>query len=833
MIASVGSSLTVNAAGKETSDHTPDVSVLTLKSDKNISRFVNAEGEEVDLSGSNASTFSSRRAVLPSKYDLRDEGRITSVKNQEIDGFCWSFASNASMESNILTQKLGNATSDNLDLSESAGAWFSCNSVTDESDSTYGDHRNDPSNGAGGGNAEKAAESISSGYGVYPEELARYEDKGDGYVEALRYYSDYRLKDYSQIPEDINLIKQRIIDKGAVFYGYKSFLDNYYETEDGKWSYADNGTSIYGEETVGGHAVTIIGWDDNFSKDNFHPETGVKNDGAWLCKNSWGEEWGEDGYFYVSYDSFLYYIGQFEMQDKDSFDTIHQHQTSSDQYLHGGGDEENPQYFSSANVFTAKTTEKLEQICYSNALDSDVKVSIYELEQGYTSPEDGKLLVEFDSDVVYAGTHCLDVPANITFHEGDIFSVVIEGDTLMTNFRYEDAEHPTGDKWGKSYFSDNGTDWTDVADFSDASYAAIKAYTTKSTVDKTELANLVKRVEDYKPTNEVAQDLYEKHYYSELKPLLEEAQELLVDENATNTDIKNFCCILKAKWENIKVDTFTVNTADDFKTLYDGVRTKKFNHSYVELGADIDLSDFDCGDGEHQNSMTIDTLPKLYLNGNGHTIKNFTGENSLFGSLANSTIKNLNIENCDITGDLHVGVLAENATDSEFIDINVKNCTIHAAKSRYAAFFVGVSRSSTFTDCNIENSKIVGDKVSLFFNNTDYPSQVINCKAKDYTMIAYTFVDDNMGFNCAYQTECGIGAVEMVVTDDDCTIDNIAGEFKSVKQNGVEITPVDSKYYIDKTDGCVILDVAFFDETLEFELEVDFESRTTKISGYY
>jgi hypothetical protein len=80
----------------------------------------------------------------------------------------------------------------------------------------------------------------------------------------------------------------------------------------------------------------------------------------------------------------------------------------------------------------------------------------------------------------------------------------------------------------------------------------------------------------------------------------------------------------------------------------------------------------------------------LYLNGNGHTIKNFTGENSLFSSLANSTIKNLNIENCDITGDLHVGVLAENATDSEFIDINVKNCTIHAAKSRYAAFFVGV-----------------------------------------------------------------------------------------------------------------------------------------------
>ena len=438
MLASLCSTLTVYAAEKGESGHTPNVSTLTMKAENNVRKFYNAKGEEVDLSDLNTSTFSRRRVALPSKYDLRDEGRSTSVKDQGVDGFCWSFASIASMESNILTKKLSNVTKDNLDLSETGGSWFSCNGTTDKSDSTYGDHRDDPSNGADGGNAENAAESISSGYGAYPEELAKYDEIQNGYAEALRYYSDYKLKDYSTLPEDVNLIKQRLMEKGAMFYGYKCFFDNYYETEDGKYTYSDNGKSINGEDTEGGHAVTIIGWNDNFSKDNFHPDAGVKSDGAWLCKNSWGESWGDDGYFYISYESFMYYIGQFEMQDKDSFDTIHQHQTSGDQYMFSGEDEENPQYFSCANVFTAKTTEELEQICYSNAVTSNVKTKIYKLKKDYTSPVDGELLAEFDSNVEYAGTHCLDVPNNITFNEGDTFSVVIEGETLMANFRYEE-----------------------------------------------------------------------------------------------------------------------------------------------------------------------------------------------------------------------------------------------------------------------------------------------------------------------------------------------------------------------------------------------------------
>ena len=51
--------------------------------------------------------------------------------------------------------------------------------------------------------------------------------------------------------------------------------------------------------TYQNHAVTIIGWDDNFSADNFVAKPPA--DGAWIIQNSWGSDWGDDGCFYMSY----------------------------------------------------------------------------------------------------------------------------------------------------------------------------------------------------------------------------------------------------------------------------------------------------------------------------------------------------------------------------------------------------------------------------------------------------------------------------------------------------------------------------------------------------
>ena len=54
---------------------------------------------------------------------------------------------------------------------------------------------------------------------------------------------------------------------------------------------------------VQGHAVLIIGWDDNYSKENF--AEGIHkpdNNGAYICLNSYGKDYGKNGTFYVSYE---------------------------------------------------------------------------------------------------------------------------------------------------------------------------------------------------------------------------------------------------------------------------------------------------------------------------------------------------------------------------------------------------------------------------------------------------------------------------------------------------------------------------------------------------
>jgi C1A family cysteine protease len=56
------------------------------------------------------------------------------------------------------------------------------------------------------------------------------------------------------------------------------------------YSFYDN------QNTTTNHATLIIGWDDDYSRDNFGIAKPTKN-GAWLCRNTRGENWGDTDTF--------------------------------------------------------------------------------------------------------------------------------------------------------------------------------------------------------------------------------------------------------------------------------------------------------------------------------------------------------------------------------------------------------------------------------------------------------------------------------------------------------------------------------------------------------
>ncbi len=824
-----GSMSVFSAGAVETEKSTDLAQVKTIKLEvkNNIATYTDDNGKEVDVS----SGIPKRKArtALPSSYDLREHGRSTDVKNQGAYGLCWSFASTASMESSILTKVLSNETSDTLDLSEAGNSWYFRTNTEDISSPLYNDYLDDPSKGAQGGYSGYVADSISSGYGAYPESLVSYDDFKNGYSDALRFYSDYRLKEYTELDYDIDLIKQRIMDTGAVYYSYNSFSENYFITEDGVETYYDNGTSIDGYEPNGGHAVTVVGWDDNFSKDNFNPELNIENDGAWLCKNSWGEDYqqnkakGYEGYFWASYESDVNLVSQFEMQDADSFDNVYQHQVTGNIFVYSD---------CVANVFTAKSNEKLEQICFSNIGQVNANIKVYKLDKNYTSPVDGELLTEFSSSVDYSGTHCVDCPKDIVFNEGDVFSVVVEGEGLISKFKeqtYYDSEIT-----GKSYFTTDDNNWADTAqdETGEISYAAIKACTSSASVDKSKLSKLVEEAKSFEPFKETEQNKVD-----ELKDLIATAEKVLRDENATNNEVSNTYCILNARYDSLKNYNFYINNLEDFLEFYNGTSERAVKSKYVELNTDLDLSEITF-DTPWQD---FDTFTGTF-NGNGHTIKNFTLESNetsssvgFFSSLRNAVIKDVVFDNAFAECEITAGLVAGLATNTQFIDCDVKNSTVKVAfDGLNTALYASSSSNCTFTNCDIENSSVIGAYTGgLFTNDYEGTDNYKGCNATDYTIMSISCVSDNQGFSLDYMANSYDSTPVITLTDKECKIEELIGEIQSVTNSGKEVTKVDGAYYIDRNNGPMCPEITFLDcKFTGVVYDIDLQTREITIRGY-
>lgn len=787
----------------------------------NLLSYYNENGEEVNVEALNNDVDVNENS-LPSEYDLRKYNRVTSVRNQGSEGLCWDFAATASMESNILTNpglasKEGDNPSQTLDLSERGHTWYIHTNFDDENSPLYGDYIDDPEKGSNGGFADIVARGLSAGYGAYPESLLPYEQLSAGCPEGLRYYSDYRLKDYSELTKDNSLIKKTVIEKGAVVINYSCFLANTYMV-DGMQSYYDNGNPIDGKYGQG-HLVAVVGWDDSFSKDKFNPEMQPQNDGAWLCKNSWGEEScstadGYKGYFWMSYETPLSCVASYEMQSVEESDNIYQHQVTS--YAGFGVD-------SAANVFTAESNEVLKQICLQTVGAADVEIEIYKLNSGFTSPQDGDLVSRFGCSIDFTGIHTVDCPDNITLNAGDTFSVVVKSKSnLFLNFKSDNGNEVSG----RSYCMNSGEGWVDVADKPECSYAAIKAYTSNvGEVRKTALEELVKTGEELTPDKDVSADIIE-----ELNARINSAKELLNDDNATQNSIDNEYCLLKCSVDKVKNFTFTVYSVDDYNRLINQVEDKgNSSINKIILGADLDF-----GGKKIQTIYTKNSFSGVF-DGNGHKMSNFVIDtrgkykSGLFGELYNATVKNVTLENCLVEADSCATLISNFCTDSVIENCNVTDCKL---KANSAAIIGTYLTKCKLTDCDITNAKVYGVSSAGLYCLNGFETTTENCTAEGTEIYSENMVcNENMTVCLLSASNGGVPIIKLA--DGKCTVESFIGIITSAKADGTPLSFDGSAYVVDETSGEVYLDlVCDMSDSGDYGVAGDFETRELMLISY-
>jgi C1A family cysteine protease len=436
--------------------------------------------------------------ILPEKYNLNEHINI-ELRNQEDTETCWAFAVVSSLETHIAMVE-----GKYYDFSERHMDYATSRTFTDGINLLgYSRELRD------GGNSYIAMGYVTRGAGPILEKDMPFENNEDR--RPLSYIEDKevskRITDYVLFP---NVLKDNNFNKDMTEYRktIKEHIMKYGSITTGavysNLDYMDfNGTNFNifcnNSDERPDHAVSIVGWDDNYAVENFKLGNRPKNPGAYIVRNSWGEDiqgTNYTGYDYISYeDAFVEYslFGVTGIRDVD-YDHIYQYDNlgTSEGIGIAGGDS-----IYAAKVFKKNSNgiEVLNQVGL-NILWDGVKYEIYVNSQSGDLPTQNlKKLKEGDLNVGY-NTIELDEPIYLT---GDEFSIIVKYIYPGANEAYAPVQakdnvfwNTASSKRGEGFiaYELNGSNgWMDAKDLEEIyklyeMSPSIKAFTTEVSEEK-------------------------------------------------------------------------------------------------------------------------------------------------------------------------------------------------------------------------------------------------------------------------------------------------------------------------------------------------------------
>lgn len=441
---------------------------------------------------------------IPKKYDGRNYGYLTPVRDQKGSNMCWAYATMACLEADAVKN---NGFPTDLDLSEYQLAYYTFNNkkdplgLTDLDEVSFynlSDENNFITNGA---SLSYAVSTLTSGVGpvlesdaplsalldtngfsirsgaytnTLPEELRR--DKNVLTIERIYTYALYNQSEYDRI-------KKGIMDHGAAAISY------YSQPSTGGYNKTDLGVAYYQNQYCDpDHGVAIVGWDDDFPISAFAPGHQPKKPGAWLVKNSWGsigdsQNYTVDGYFWLSYEDAS--LTSLTSENKGSYAYVYDVCPAANNrykytYQYDGGiiheysataTEQSAEGY--ANIFTAQKDERLDAITvHTDRGNANAILTLQVYTDVVNGPTSGTLVHEQRITIPVNGFFTIPLTNSVELNNNQTFSIVLMKSEISWENTYicTDRDYDRDDSAFKSInntepnqsFIFNGYSWQDL-----------------------------------------------------------------------------------------------------------------------------------------------------------------------------------------------------------------------------------------------------------------------------------------------------------------------------------------------------------------------------------